>query len=314
VRTGERFGAQHVIDILRGRETDRVTKFAHRSLSTFGIGLEFSEREWKSIVRQLVTLDLLAVDTGQYATLHLTPAGVEILRGARSVELRREAAPRARKRRPREERAEARSARRFDDAEVEALWQDLRSVRRDLARANDVAPYVIAHDATLIELMRARPRSLAELQRIPGFGEQKAASMGTQFLDALALHPDVRLSDHNAGLPLRQPSAGLGPSAKLSVDLFNGGLAPDVVASRRGLATSTIWGHIIEGIAAGQINSRTAARISEDAYRAIEVVILECLENPPFSLRTVFDHFEGKIPYEIIRCVLEGIGGAAGPP
>ncbi|HEX2114816.1 MAG TPA: DNA helicase RecQ [Alphaproteobacteria bacterium] len=183
-RTGERFGAGHIIDVLMGAETERIRALGHDTLSVYGIGKEFSRTEWRSILRQLTALGLLVVDTAGHGGLHLGPNCRAVLRGERRIELRREE---GRRRQSAAERAAKRAgaAGLGEDEGVRALFEALRARRASLAKAQGVPPYVIFHDSTLIEMAQRRPRSLDELAGITGVGQAKLERYGTLFLDVV---------------------------------------------------------------------------------------------------------------------------------
>jgi ATP-dependent DNA helicase RecQ len=186
-RTGERFGAGHVIDVLMGAETERIASFGHDALSVYGVGKEFGRTEWRSIFRQLTALGLLIVDTGGHGGLHLGPDCRAVLRGERHIELRREE---GRRRKSAAERAAKRAgaAGLEDDAGMRALFEALRARRATLAKAQGVPPYVIFHDTTLIEIARRQPRSLDELAGITGVGQAKLARYGEIFVGVVREH------------------------------------------------------------------------------------------------------------------------------
>jgi ATP-dependent DNA helicase RecQ len=186
-RTGERFGAGHVIDVLLGAETERMRELGHDSLSVYGIGKEFSRTEWRSILRQLVATGLLVVDTAGHGGMHLGPDCRAVLRGEKRIELRREE---GRKRKTAAERAAKRAgaAGLGDDAGDRALFEALRARRATLAKAQGVPPYVIFHDTTLIEIARRKPRSLADLAGITGIGQAKLERYGQIFIGVVEDH------------------------------------------------------------------------------------------------------------------------------
>ncbi|MBO0772242.1 MAG: DNA helicase RecQ [Actinobacteria bacterium] len=181
----QRFGAGHIIDILLGRATARVTQHGHDSLTVFGIGTDLSEREWRGVVRQLLAQGLLAVG-GEYGTLALTPASSGVLRKEREVMLRRDPAqpPRAARARAAGARGAAEPA--ALDGPAAATFERLRAWRAATAKEQGVPAYVIFHDATLREISSARPASLAELGTVSGVGEAKLARYGQHILDTLA--------------------------------------------------------------------------------------------------------------------------------
>jgi ATP-dependent DNA helicase RecQ len=179
--SGFGFAATHVIDVLRGRLTDKVRKFGHDRLSTFGIGADVAEAEWRLLLRQLVAQRLVDVDPERFNVLRLTEASRAVLRGSRKVELRRQVAlPRARAK-----KAVAAPAAPLPDAEA-ALFARLRAWRAEVAREHGVPAYVVLHDSTLRAIAQARPASLEALRALPGLGERKLASYGERLLALVA--------------------------------------------------------------------------------------------------------------------------------
>jgi ATP-dependent DNA helicase RecQ len=171
------FAATHIIDVLRGRLTDKVSKFGHDRLSTFGIGGDVAEAEWRLLLRQLVAQHLVEVDHERFNVLRLTEASRAVLRGERRVELRRQVAVargRAKKGRP--------PAGAALDAAAAGLYEKLRNWRGQVAREHGVPAYVVFHDSTLQAIALARPRSIDALRTIPGLGERKLAHYGEQLL------------------------------------------------------------------------------------------------------------------------------------
>jgi ATP-dependent DNA helicase RecQ len=172
-RTGQRFGAMHVIDVLHGEITDKVMQWRHQDLSTFGIGRDRVAQEWRAIIRQCIALGLLVVDHDAYSALRLTGASRPVLKGEQRVLLREwRKAAKAKRSRP--------AARAGEDLAPGAsgLFEALRAWRLDAARRHGVPAYVIFHDATLKEIARAQPRTLAALRGIAGVGARKLEAYG----------------------------------------------------------------------------------------------------------------------------------------
>jgi ATP-dependent DNA helicase RecQ len=174
-RTGQRFGVAHLIDVLLGKNTEKVGKFGHDRVSTFGIGQEYTAAQWRGIFRQLVAAHLLEVDLGGYGGLRLTAESRPVLRGERTIAFREEAKTRAKK------LTQRRNA--TLDNVHDPLWERLRERRLELAREQGVPPYVIFHDSTLREMHTRRPRTLDELAAISGVGDRKLERYGDAFLD-----------------------------------------------------------------------------------------------------------------------------------
>ena len=184
-RTGQRFGVAYVVDVLRGKDDERIRRFRHDRLSTFGIGTDLDARQWRSVVRQLVARGLLRVDVEKYGSLQLTAAARPVLRGEATVELRRDALPARKLRSGREARDRAQAAL---GADSQALFDALRAHRRALAGEQGVPPYVIFHDASLLEMAARRPCSLHEFAAITGVGATKLDRYGETFIEIIRAH------------------------------------------------------------------------------------------------------------------------------
>ena len=189
-RTGQRFGAGHLIDVLIGKTTERVEKFNHQQLSTFGIGKELSTTQWSSVYRQLVASGLLESDIEAYGGLKLAETARPILRGEQAVWLRRDADPVKRKAQRAERTAQGNNRPRepFAGANEDPLWLALKAKRTELAREQGVPPYVIFHDSTLLGIVNQRPTTLDEMAQVSGVGQAKLARYGDEFLKVLKNH------------------------------------------------------------------------------------------------------------------------------
>jgi len=182
---GQRFGAGHLIDVLRGKVTDKVTQFHHQRLSTFGIGADVSEQQWRAVLRQLIALGHLRTE-GEYNTLELTPTARVVLRGEIDMLLRQASdAPRRGK--------SSRVARTGKDKpppvaldpQGNQRFAALKAWRAEIAREHNLPAYVVFHDATLAEMARACPNSLDELAQISGVGAKKLEAYGREILRVL---------------------------------------------------------------------------------------------------------------------------------
>jgi ATP-dependent DNA helicase RecQ len=182
-RTGQRFGAHHLVDVLIGNATERVQRLGHDKLKTFGVGSEFDAHGWLSVIRQLLAEGHLVADPEGHGGLMLAASATEVLRGTRELRFRRDT-PRERTGR-RKTAAKGPAGLELDPAAQE-LWNALRAWRLDEARRQELPPYVIFHDATLIEVARRRPASLAALADIPGIGRSKLDRYGTAVLAVAA--------------------------------------------------------------------------------------------------------------------------------
>jgi ATP-dependent DNA helicase RecQ len=184
--SGFSFGAQQIIDILRGKSTPKVQQFGHDRLTTFGIGTDLDVAQWRSVLRQLVMLRLVRVDHERFNTLRLTEASREVLRGERKLRLRRPAKTVAKK--P-DRRLVDRTRVAVEVADVagvdEGVYEALRTWRREVSKEHGVPAYTVFHDSTLRELARVRPQSLNELRSISGIGATKLERYGEALLETL---------------------------------------------------------------------------------------------------------------------------------
>ncbi|MCB1185017.1 DNA helicase RecQ [bacterium] len=193
IRTGQRFGAVHIIEVLRGSENERVRKFGHDKLSTWGVGTEHEPWQWRSILRQMTARGLLTTDPEGYGGLVLTERARPVLKGDETLFLRRETLDRAgpgggggaRKR-----KKSASVASLVDNDELntpanQALFDELRELRLRLAEENGVPPYVIFHDKTLAAMVVHRPESAEALLQLSGVGEAKLERFGEAFLGVI---------------------------------------------------------------------------------------------------------------------------------
>ncbi|MDA9798074.1 DNA helicase RecQ [Luminiphilus sp.] len=175
-RTGERFGVNHLIDVLRGKETDKMWQFEHHLLPTFGVGTALDNNQWRSVFRQLVGRSYLSVDLEGYGALKLQEQCRPLLRGEVSIALRVDQKQKVVKRQTKTSLPE----------EVDVgLWEALRECRREQAEEQGVPPYVIFHDSTLIEMCTTLPQTHDEFANLTGVGERKLLKYGDAFLVAI---------------------------------------------------------------------------------------------------------------------------------
>ena len=183
-RTGQRFGGGHIVDVLRGRETERILRLGHDRLPTFGVGKGRSVNEWRSILRQLTVAELAVAERLEsFSVLRLGPDARAVLKGERRVQLRRERQEAPRQPGTRKARGAAPAAADRDGFET------LRALRRRLAAEQGVPPYVVFHDSVLAAMLDRRPASLAEMAGLPGVGAAKLRRYGAAFLEAIAALP-----------------------------------------------------------------------------------------------------------------------------
>ncbi len=178
-RTGQRFGVNHLIDVLRGASNDKIIQNNHHQLAIHGVGGDLDNNQWRSVYRQLVARGFLSVDMERFGALRLEAKCRPLLRGEESIELRRDVKQQEGKRQTKTALP--------DDIDV-VLWEALRDRRRQFADDQGVPPYVIFHDSTLQEMCVLLPQSITEFARLGGVGERKLEKYGTDFLQVINHH------------------------------------------------------------------------------------------------------------------------------
>ncbi len=182
-RTGQRFGAAYLTDVLVGDDTPRVRRLGHQRIRTFGVGAELTKQQWHGVFRQLVAAGLLTVGDSAISGFRLSPESRPVLRGERQVHFRtdpeRIKAPRKRKKRPAAAAGDL-------SAKEQLVFERLRDLRLETARGLDIPPYLVFHDKTLMEMARIAPKTIEELLAVTGVGEKKAEQYGAAFIAAIA--------------------------------------------------------------------------------------------------------------------------------
>ena len=281
-RTGQRFGVGYLIDVLRGKLTERITSFAHDKQSTFGIGKELDEQQWSSVFRQLVARGLVAVNFDHFGVLQLTNACRPILRGEQQLILRKDLKPE--KIKPGKKTTSSKTV-----SEVNAaLWDALRAKRREIADAQDVPPYIIFHDATLMAMLETKPVTRQQMASLPGVGEQKLKLYGDQFLAVISEYAD----EHKV------------PDTVVdSVDLLKLGYSVQQIAQKRGYKEDTIYNHFSQALEQGMLSLRDVVELPEQDIKRIEEAILSLPIEQQNALKPVYELFDGQYSYGVLRCV-----------
>jgi ATP-dependent DNA helicase RecQ len=283
-RTGQRFGVGHLIDVLLGKTTEKVLNNAHDRVSTFGIGKHLDEQHWHSLYRQLIARGLVDVDFESMGTLRLNDASRPVLRGEETLMLREDIRPEKTKR-----------AARKTGAAGSPLWEALRAKRREIAEEQDVPPYVIFHDATLMEMISAMPQNLRQMAAISGIGARKLELYGEQFLEVIRAHAETSApvsSDDTVGA---------------SIELFRLGYSVERIAAQRGLKATTVYGHLAEGIERGLVALQEVVELPEREIGLIQDAMLNLPDEQKRALKPVYEQFGGVYSYDVLRCVRAGL-------
>ncbi|HBP41243.1 MAG: DNA helicase RecQ [Vreelandella alkaliphila] len=279
-RTEQRFGVTYLVDVLLGKSNERITRFGHDKISTFGIGGDLAANEWKALFRQLIASGLLSVDMEGHGGIRLTANAKPVLRGEQSLTLRK----------PSKAKAARRSSKGASVAQGHgALWEALRQHRKALAEAQGVPAYVIFHDATLAELVEQKPQSLEALGAISGIGARKLADYGEDFLAVILAHQEIH-----------QDTPSVGSSALESAALLHKGLTPEEVAEKRSLAANTIYRHLSDVIQSGGLALEEVINLNPVTLEQIRTTFAHY---PDQGLKVVFEALEGRIDYPILHCV-----------
>ncbi len=296
VRTNQRFGAGHLIDILLGKTTPRVNELNHHTLSTFGIGQEFTEKQWRSVVRQLVGSGYLTTDEEGYGSLKLTAKSAPVLKGQERLEFRQDTMLKAeRKQRP------AQTELQGIDAEI---FVALRTLRAEIAREQNVPAFVIFHDSTLRQMATDKPRSLATFANISGVGKQKLSSYGQAFLDVISQLAPALENQPEQIIKQRMPIVS--DTVLASWEFLKEGLSPEQVALKRNLKMSTIYTHCAELVEAGELTAAEATSLSESDMQRIVDTYNSLTDEDKGRLKPLFDKLNGEYDYGLLRCVLAG--------
>ncbi len=282
-RTEQRFGVNYLIDVLLGKSTERIVNFEHDKQSTFGIGKETDEKQWRSIFRQLVANGYVEVDFDGYGAFKLTEKCRPILRSEQTLMLRKDIAPEKGSRTKGVKKSIAKG-------KDNQLWNLLRAKRRELANEQDVPSFVIFHDATLMAMMDEKPSNLLEMGHISGIGEKKLELYGGKFLAVLQNFSMLDLTDTVAE----------------TVELFKSGHSIESISEQRNVKPDTIFNHLSQAIEEGMLSSIEVVDLNEKEIQIIEDAILNLPEDQKNALKPLFELFDETYSYGVLRCVRAG--------
>ncbi|QEP44864.1 DNA helicase RecQ [Ectothiorhodospiraceae bacterium BW-2] len=301
-RTGQRFGVNHLIDVLLGANTDKIRRFGHQQISTYGIGTELNQQQWRNLYRQLIALGLLSVDIEGHGAIHLTEASRPVLRGEQPLILREQ-------QRKTDQPTQQRAHSNLNEAQ-QPLWQALKALRKQLADEQGVPAFTIFHDATLIELIAHHPTSLQQFATIHGIGQHKLTQYGEPFL---ALLQQFEPTD-NANLlspsspPSSRPPSSLTDTATLSLELYQRGLTVEAIAIERGLKLGTIYSHLSQAIGNGTLDVMAVTGLSQQQFDLIYQTMESMRDMEEKNrLKPIYEALNGTFSYEILRCVQAAI-------
>lgn len=285
-RTGQRYGVGHLVDVLLGRDNEKIRNFGHEKLAVYGVGKDRSEHDWRSLFRQLVARGLADIDLEGYGGLRLSDTCRPLLRGDVSLELRKDLKPQSSSKGSSSSGGSPASQLvRGDEREQ---WEALRTLRRKLAEEHGVPPYVIFPDSTLLEMLRSQPTSLSEMGRVSGVGARKLERYGEAFLEVL-------------GGGVEAPKIVTDLRHEL-VSLARAGMTPMQIAGQLNCSEKNVYSLLAEAIGHQELSLDQALDLPEDLLGEIQDAFLDGEgELPPVS--AIAEQFGGRVPEGVLYCV-----------
>jgi ATP-dependent DNA helicase RecQ len=283
-RTGQRFGVNYIIDVLMGKADDRIRQNQHEQLSTFGIGKEFSTMEWRTIFRQLIALGFINVEAESHGSLTLTEKCRPVLRGEQKLALRKQT---------KEEKLTTEKKKKSPvRPQDEPLWDALRALRTQLAEDSGVPPYVIFHDATLMEMIKKRPVEIGDMRYISGVGDQKIKRYGQVFLAEIAKYPLAELLNNRLSATVNE-----------TLMLYQEGLDIKAIATQRDMKENTVYGHLADAIEVGLLDVKEVLDLDDSEYQEIIMTIESLEDESKGRIKPIYEALDEEYEYGIIKCV-----------
>ncbi|MET1078437.1 MAG: DNA helicase RecQ [Pseudomonas sp.] len=281
-RSGQRYGVGHLVDILLGRDNEKVRGLGHQHLSVFGLGKPLGEGEWRSLFRQLVARGLVDVDLEGYGGLRLSASCRPLLRGEVALQLRRDLKPQQ------AGKSSTSAASQLVRHEERERWEALRALRRKLAEEHGVPPYVIFPDSTLLEMLRSQPDSLAAMGRVSGVGARKLERYGQAFLEVLggAAAAPVAVADIRHEL----------------ISLARAGMTPAQIAGQLKCSEKNVYTLLAEAIGAQQLSLEQALDLPEAVLEEVQDAFLDGEAELP-SVASLAPRFTGRVAEGVLYCV-----------
>ena len=281
-RTGQYYGVSYIVDVLLGKDNERIKGAGHHKLTTYGLGKEFDARQWKAVFRQLVAQGFLSVDVAGFGALKLTETCRPLLRGEQQIQFRSLSLETTKSASKRGE------VKRFHNKVQERLWASLRELRRQIAIEQDVPPYVIFHDATLMEMITYLPEAPAQLAEITGVGKRKLELYGDAFLAVIRESEELQGKEVDGSLE--------------TIQFHRMGMDVEAIARQRGLNASVIYSHLAQAIRQGDVPLNEVVIVAKQEQNYIESLLLAESgdENP---VKRAYEQLDQAYDYNIVRCI-----------
>lgn len=282
-RTGQRYGTGHLIDVLLGRENEKIRSMGHERLAVFGVGKARAEGEWRTLFRQLVARGLADIDIEGYGGLRLSDSCRPLLRGEISLELRRELKPQTSVK-----STSASPASQLVRGEEREQWEALRALRRKLAEEHGVPPYVIFPDSTLLEMLRSQPGTLSQMATVSGVGARKLERYGEAFLEVLAGQAET-------------PKVVADIRHEL-ISLARAGMTPLQISGQLQCSEKNVYTMLAEAIGRQELSLEQALDLPEELMAEVQDAFLDGEGELP-SVASIAEQFKGRVPEGVLYCV-----------
>ena len=282
-RTGQRYGTGHLIDVLLGRENEKIRSMGHQHLAVFGVGKARAEGEWRTLFRQLVARGLADIDIEGYGGLRLSDTCRPLLRGEVTLELRRELKPQTSVK-----SSSASPASQLVRGDEREQWEALRALRRKLAEEHGVPPYVIFPDSTLLEMLRSQPTSLSDMAKVSGIGARKLERYGEAFLEVLGGQADT-------------PKVVADIRHEL-ISLARAGMTPLQISGQLQCSEKNVYTMLAEAIGRQELSLEQALDLPEELMEEVQDAFLDGEGELP-SVASIAEQFKGRVPEGVLYCV-----------
>jgi ATP-dependent DNA helicase RecQ len=281
----------YLIDVLTGKDDERIRKNGHDKLKIFGIGGSETKTCWRTIFRQLITHQYLFVNEDQFNALNLTEKCRDLLKGNEKFFIKKQtkSSPNTYSKENIKSDYELKN---YD----KPLWAALKELRTELATEQGVPPYIIFSDASMLQMVRTRPSDKNQFKYITGVGEFKADKYGDDFCKIINQYANQQKVD-----------ARLSDNSKETIYLFDQGSTPDDIAAERDINLNTVYSHLAEAVKFGSLEITQVVGLPKDEIDEIIQVaeIAGYLEDN--KLKPVFDMLDGEYNYGVLRCILAGL-------
>jgi ATP-dependent DNA helicase RecQ len=290
-KTEQRFGMMYLIDILKGKDDEKIKKNGHDKISVFGIAKDETKTNLRTVFRQLITHQHLYVNEDQFNALNLTDKCRDLLKGKEKFFIKKEQEKKDNVL-PKDNAKSNYELKNYDLP----LWEALKELRTELATQQGVPPYIIFSDASMLQMVRTRPADKDQFKYISGVGEFKSEKYGDNFCAVINKFADQQKVD-----------AKLSDNSKESIYLFDQGKTPDDIAEERDINLNTVYSHLAEAVKFGTLKITDVVDLPQDEIDEIISVaeITGYLEDN--KLKPVFDMLDGEYNYGVLRCILAGL-------